>query len=89
MYPELSLYIDGEWRPGSNGKSEEVINPATEEVLAVLLTAGADTESRNSYAFTPLMVAAQNNKAEAVRVLAKAGADPMLVKGRFQFFGTA
>ncbi|HAT34218.1 MAG TPA: NAD-dependent succinate-semialdehyde dehydrogenase, partial [Rhodospirillaceae bacterium] len=34
MYEKLELYIDGEWRQGSEGKSEPVINPATEEVLA-------------------------------------------------------
>ena len=35
-YPELALYINGEWRQGSEGKTEEVINPATEEVLGEL-----------------------------------------------------
>ncbi len=35
MYPEkLELLINGEWCQGSEGKSEPVINPATEEVLA-------------------------------------------------------
>ena len=34
MYEKLELLIDGEWRQGSEGKSEPVINPATEEVLA-------------------------------------------------------
>ena len=34
MYEKLELYIDGEWRQGSEGKSEDVLNPATEEVLA-------------------------------------------------------
>ena len=36
MYPNLSLYIDGEWTQGSSGRTEPVINPATEEVLAEL-----------------------------------------------------
>jgi succinate-semialdehyde dehydrogenase/glutarate-semialdehyde dehydrogenase len=37
MYSELGLYIDGGWRnKGGGGKSEEVINPATEKPLAVL-----------------------------------------------------
>jgi succinate-semialdehyde dehydrogenase/glutarate-semialdehyde dehydrogenase len=37
MYSELGLYIDGAWRnKGDSGKSEEVINPATEKPLAVL-----------------------------------------------------
>lgn len=35
MYPEkLELLINGEWCQGSEGKSEPVVNPATEEVLA-------------------------------------------------------
>ena len=29
MYPEVSLHIDGEWRKGSGGKSQPVLNPAT------------------------------------------------------------
>ena len=35
MYSELGLYIDGAWKK-SGGKSEEVINPATEKPLATL-----------------------------------------------------
>jgi len=34
MYEKLELLIDGEWRQGSEGKTEPVVNPATEEVLA-------------------------------------------------------
>ena len=36
MYEELALYIDGEFRQGSDGAGEDVINPATEETLAFL-----------------------------------------------------
>ena len=36
MYEELALYIDGEFRQGSDGAGEDVINPATEEALAFL-----------------------------------------------------
>lgn len=32
-YPDLDLLIDGTWRQGSNGASEPVLNPATEELL--------------------------------------------------------
>jgi succinate-semialdehyde dehydrogenase/glutarate-semialdehyde dehydrogenase len=32
-YPEICLYIDGEWRNGAAGRSGDIINPATEEVL--------------------------------------------------------
>ena len=35
-YYPLSLYIDGEFTQGTSGKSEPVLNPATEEVLGTL-----------------------------------------------------
>ena len=40
MYPDVQLYIDGEWSDGSSGKSEPIINPATGKVLARLAHAG-------------------------------------------------
>ncbi|MEE9249833.1 MAG: NAD-dependent succinate-semialdehyde dehydrogenase [Alphaproteobacteria bacterium] len=46
MYEELSLYIDGQWCQGSTGQSEEVINPANEEVLGVLPHASAEDLDR-------------------------------------------
>jgi succinate-semialdehyde dehydrogenase/glutarate-semialdehyde dehydrogenase len=37
MYSDLGLFIDGAWKKnGGGGKSEEVINPATEKPLATL-----------------------------------------------------
>ena len=33
------LYIDGEWRPGASGDRFDVLNPATEEVLASVASA--------------------------------------------------
>ena len=45
MYEELAMYIDGEWCQGGDGAGEDVINPATEEVLAHLPHAsGADLD---------------------------------------------
>jgi succinate-semialdehyde dehydrogenase/glutarate-semialdehyde dehydrogenase len=41
-YERLALFIDGQWRQGSTGKSEPVINPATEEVLGLLPHASKD-----------------------------------------------
>jgi succinate-semialdehyde dehydrogenase / glutarate-semialdehyde dehydrogenase len=32
-YPEIGLYIDGEWGQGAGGRGDDVVNPATEEVL--------------------------------------------------------
>jgi aldehyde dehydrogenase (NAD+) len=40
--PESRLYIDGQLRESSTGKTAENINPATEEVLGVCTDAGAD-----------------------------------------------
>ncbi|MBM3571498.1 MAG: aldehyde dehydrogenase family protein, partial [Alphaproteobacteria bacterium] len=31
MYPDVSLYIDGNWCKGSEGKSQPILNPATGE----------------------------------------------------------
>ena len=42
MYPEkLELLINGDWCQGSEGKSEPLINPATEEVMAEVPHASA------------------------------------------------
>mgnify|MGYP003487707375 CR=1 FL=1 len=35
------LLINNEWRPSSSGKTMEVVNPATEEVIASVASAGA------------------------------------------------
>ena len=40
-YPELSLFIDGEWLGVQGRKSQPVVNPATEEVLGQLPHASA------------------------------------------------
>jgi len=36
MYEKLEMYVAGEWCQGADGKGEDVINPATEEVLGRL-----------------------------------------------------
>jgi succinate-semialdehyde dehydrogenase/glutarate-semialdehyde dehydrogenase len=36
MYPEVSLYIDGKWCKGATGRSEPVLNPATEEEIGTV-----------------------------------------------------
>jgi len=33
MYPDVSLYIDGSWSKGSDGKGQDVLNPATGEPI--------------------------------------------------------
>src|ERR1700744_642330 len=32
-YPEIKLYIDGQWTGGAGGRGDDVVNPATEEVI--------------------------------------------------------
>src|SRR5688572_16370980 len=45
QYPELALFIDGEWLGAQGRKTQPVINPATEEVLGQLpLATPADLE---------------------------------------------
>src|SRR5271169_2388572 len=36
MYPELALYIGGEWKNGDRRKGEDVLNPATGKPLGHL-----------------------------------------------------
>jgi len=36
VYEKLEMLIDGQWCQGSDGKSEDVLNPATEQVLGKL-----------------------------------------------------
>ncbi len=39
-YPQVQLFIDGEWTDGSTGRSEEIYNPATGGVLGTVPHAG-------------------------------------------------
>jgi len=32
-YPEIKLYIDGQWTGAAGGRGDDIVNPATEEVL--------------------------------------------------------
>jgi succinate-semialdehyde dehydrogenase/glutarate-semialdehyde dehydrogenase len=36
MYPDVSLYIDGEWCKGSGGRSQPVLNPATGDAIGTV-----------------------------------------------------
>ncbi|MDE1165317.1 MAG: NAD-dependent succinate-semialdehyde dehydrogenase [Pseudomonas sp.] len=40
MYPEVQLYIDGQWRPSQDGRSLPVIDPATGQTLGSVAHAG-------------------------------------------------
>ncbi|MBV1798574.1 NAD-dependent succinate-semialdehyde dehydrogenase [Siccirubricoccus sp. G192] len=41
-YPNVQLHINGEWRPARSGRTLEVLNPATIEVLGTVAHAGRD-----------------------------------------------
>jgi succinate-semialdehyde dehydrogenase/glutarate-semialdehyde dehydrogenase len=45
-YPQISLYVDGEWVKGADGRGDDVINPATEEVLGQYPIAEAEDIDR-------------------------------------------
>ena len=45
-YPEISLYIDGEWVKGAAGRGGAIVNPATEEVLGQYPIAEASDTDR-------------------------------------------
>lgn len=40
MYPDVELFIDGAWTPAASGRTLEVLNPATGEILGRLAHAG-------------------------------------------------
>ena len=40
MYPEVNLFIDGKWGPAAEGRTLEVLNPATGDTLSTLAHAG-------------------------------------------------
>ncbi len=42
MYPNVQLHIAGEWRGARSGRTLEVLNPATEEVIGTVAHAGRD-----------------------------------------------
>lgn len=40
MYPNVELFIDGKWGAASSGKTLEVRNPATDEIIGSVAVAG-------------------------------------------------
>ncbi|KAA9158711.1 NAD-dependent succinate-semialdehyde dehydrogenase [Amycolatopsis acidicola] len=45
-YPRLGLYIDGAWTQGTSGRTEDVLDPATGEVIAAVPLAGREDLDR-------------------------------------------
>ena len=42
MYKDTQLFIGGAWRPSLSGRADEVVNPATEEVIGTVAHAGIE-----------------------------------------------
>jgi succinate-semialdehyde dehydrogenase/glutarate-semialdehyde dehydrogenase len=42
MYQDTQLFIAGQWRPARSGRTDPVLNPATEEVIGQVAHAGKD-----------------------------------------------
>ena len=64
-------------QPGAAEVNTAVSNRQNER-LAQLLEQGADPDARSGLGYTPLMLAAADGNAEAVRILLEHGADPAL-----------
>jgi succinate-semialdehyde dehydrogenase/glutarate-semialdehyde dehydrogenase len=45
-YPTVALYIDGEWTEGTGGRSDDILNPATGQVLGRVPFAGPQDVDR-------------------------------------------
>jgi len=45
-YPEVGLYIDGEWTDGTYGRGDDIVNPATGQVLGRVPFAGPQDVDR-------------------------------------------
>lgn len=72
-YETLKMYIDGDWCDGSDGEYGEVINPATEEVLARLPHAGtADLDRALRAAAKGFEVWRRTSPAERGKIMRKA-----------------
>lgn len=72
-YETLQMYIDGNWCDGSDGEYGEVINPATEEVLARLPHAGtADLDRALQAAAKGFEVWRRTSPAERGKIMRKA-----------------
>ena len=75
MYSDVSLFIDGEWCQGSDGKSEPIINPATGKVLARLTHAStADLDRALAAADKGFKQWRKVSAFERSKILRKAGA---------------
>ena len=74
MYPDVKLFINGEWTTGTSGKSEPIVNPATGQVLARLAHAStADLDEALHAADKGFKVWRKVSGFERSKLLRKAG----------------
>ena len=66
-YPDVAMYIDGEWVQGAAGRGDDVVNPATGQVLGRVPFAEPEDVDR---------------AIEAARVAFRPGATPARKPGR-------
>ena len=67
--------IDFKDRNGDTALNKAALFNINPEVVHILLNAGADIESKNSFGFTPLMSSLDNPNPEVMKALVKAGAN--------------
>ncbi len=67
--------IDFKGRNGSTALHNAAVFNVNPEVINILISAGADIESKDSFGFTPLMTSLDNPNLEVMKTLVKAGAN--------------
>ena len=86
-YTAPQMYIDGQWCDGSDGKYEDVINPATEEVLGRIPHASsADLDRALAAADKGFKVWSRTSAYDRATIIEKAAA---LMKERLEAIATA
>lgn len=74
MYQDVLLHIGGQWRPATGGKTIDIINPATEEVIGKLAHASqADLDEALEWATKGFAVWRKISAYERSKILRKAG----------------
>ena len=73
MYPDTLLHIDGEWRPAEGGRTDPVLNPATEERIGTVAHAShADLDAALAAAARGFAIWRERSAFERSKVMRKA-----------------
>lgn len=74
MYQDVLLHIGGQWRPAQGGRTLDIVNPATEEVIGQLAHAtAADLDEALDWAAKGFAVWRKTSPYERSKILRKAG----------------